>query len=374
MIRSFGTDSGIKISLMAERMAMVRTIFFEFDRLLLDNIFTGVYLAKEATTSMSSYAIPARSMWPKSLSGPTNCVAVTEVVNQPSKFVSSNPHYVVKDTHWIMWYVKHFCYETYTKRQPSCSRYLLVKGNNEIDVPKASETKGKKSSEVVPFVKHDPHHRTTVGGKVIEIPDPSFKVESLLEARKADYVREDPDAEDMAIFQLDPNKPQKASETNHYDLDDEDDYLMPVPSSSKAKAPMQRQKDDWKHDANYVTTTMENLMVPPFQSTPSASMAIQRELKAMIKEQDTAPSLRDLGWYMPPELIGDNLYQWIVEMHSFDPALPIAKDLKAKSVSRSLVSFSLLIWDLFHPGISTRLSSRSGFRRRSLTHRRSSGL
>jgi ubiquitin-conjugating enzyme E2 Q len=33
---------------------------------------------------------------------------------------------------------------------------------------------------------------------------------------------------------------------------------------------------------------------------------------------------------MPPDLIGDNLYQWIVEMHSFDPALPLAKDLKAK--------------------------------------------
>jgi ubiquitin-conjugating enzyme E2 Q len=26
------------------------------------------------------------------------------------------------------------------------------------------------------------------------------------------------------------------------------------------------------------------------------------------------------------------LYQWIVEMHSFDPALPIAKDMKAKYV------------------------------------------
>jgi hypothetical protein len=24
-------------------------------------------------------------------------------VNLPSKFVSSNPHFVVKDTEWIMW-------------------------------------------------------------------------------------------------------------------------------------------------------------------------------------------------------------------------------------------------------------------------------
>ena len=32
-------------------------------------------------------------------------MALAELVNLPSKFVSSEPHYVVKDTHWIMWYV-----------------------------------------------------------------------------------------------------------------------------------------------------------------------------------------------------------------------------------------------------------------------------
>jgi ubiquitin-conjugating enzyme E2 Q len=62
-------------------------------------------------------------------------------------------------------------------------------------------------------------------------------------------------------------------------------------------------------------------------------MALQRELRAMLKEQEKADSLRDLGWYMPPEFVGDNLFQWIVELHSFDEALPIAKDLKAKKLT-----------------------------------------
>ncbi|KAH9475092.1 Ubiquitin-conjugating enzyme E2Q-like protein 1 [Psilocybe cubensis] len=275
----------------------------------------GVYLAKEANTSMSSYAVAARTSWQKSMSGPTNCVAVTEVVNQPTKFVSSNPHYVVKDTHWIM------------------CRYLLVRGTGDFEAPKGNDAKGTKTSQVVPFVRHDPAHRTTVSGKVIEIPDPSYKVISLLEARKTDYMHEDPDAEDMAIFELDPNKPKKSSEHNHYDFDDDDDYTVPVASSSKSKVPQQRQVDDWKHDAEYVTSTLENLLLPPFESSPSASMAIQRELKSMLKEQETAPSLKDLGWYMPPELIGDNLYQWIVEMHSLDPTLPIAKDMKQNNIN-----------------------------------------
>ena len=53
----------------------------------------------------------------------------------------------------------------------------------------------------------------------------------------------------------------------------------------------------------------------------------------MLKEQDRATSLKELGWYMPPGFIEDNLYQWIVELHSFDKDLPIAKDLAQRKVN-----------------------------------------
>jgi ubiquitin-conjugating enzyme E2 Q len=209
-----------------------------------------------------------------------------------------------------------------------------------VDVPDDTEVqvpgrKGKKKKRgITPHVRLDPQHRTQMGGKVIVIPDPAFQLETILDARNADYVHEDADAEDLAIFQLEPKKVSASnSQSKIYDLDDDDDYL-PVASSSMTKVvtPILRPRNDWKHDAKYVDKTMANLMLPPFQSTPLASLAIQRELKSMIKEQDAARSLKELGWYLPPELIGDNLYQWIVEMHSFDPTLPIAKDMKAKYV------------------------------------------
>ncbi|KAF8881664.1 hypothetical protein CPB84DRAFT_1817227 [Gymnopilus junonius] len=265
------------------------------------------------------HSIVRHGLWFKTVAHGRAYGDVAEVVNLPSKFVSTNPHYVVKDTHWIM------------------CRYLLVKGITEMDPPKAIESKGKgKKGSTIPYVKLDPNHKTSVHGKVIEIPDPAFKVETLLAERQADYVHEEPDEEDLAIFQLNPSKPSKDSQSqHHHDLDDEDDYRIPSSSSSKGKAvaPVKRPKDDWKHNSDYVSKTLENLYLPPFESSPGASMAIQRELKSMLKEQEIAPSLKDLGWYMPPELIGDNLYQWIVEMHSFDPALPIAKDLKQKKVN-----------------------------------------
>ncbi|KIK63260.1 hypothetical protein GYMLUDRAFT_487055 [Collybiopsis luxurians FD-317 M1] len=48
----------------------------------------------------------------------------------------------------------------------------------------------------------------------------------------------------------------------------------------------------------------------------------------MWKERDTRNSFKKLGWYMPEEFMGGNLFQWIVELHSFDEMLPIADDMK----------------------------------------------
>lgn len=81
-------------------------------------------------------------------------------------------------------------------------------------------------------------------------------------------------------------------------------------------------------------------MPPPEMSTPGATMAVQKELKALLKELNTCSSYRDLGWYMPEEFMGDNLFQWIVELHSFEPQIPIAQDLKQRSVCYHLFSLA----------------------------------
>ena len=163
--------------------------------------------------------------------------------------------------------------------------------------------------------------------------------------RHEDLVEQEYDEEDLAIFNLDPSqqsqsqskgkeRAHQADDDDDYemDIDDEDDYKVApkaVPTHlSKAKGPPVRPADDWKHDPAYVQQAVENLMLPPFESSGGATMALQKELRAMQREQDNAKSLKELGWYMPPEFMGDNLYQWIVEMHSFDPEIPIAKDMK----------------------------------------------
>lgn len=168
------------------------------------------------------------------------------------------------------------------------------------------------------MVPMDPHRHVTLGGKNISIPLPEYKLEKLRRDRETEYMEEDPDEDDTSLF------------------------IDPAPTSSQPKAvnemeaptrPMVRPADDWKHDPKWVRETIAHMMPAPVDSTSIATMALQRELNSMLKEQDRATSLRELGWYMPPEFIEDNLYQWIVEMHSFDKELPIAKDLAKKKVN-----------------------------------------
>jgi len=93
--------SGTRPSLMEELLETVKcSVNINW---IVTQPFTGVYLAKDGLTSAGYLAQPCRSSWSKSMISPSNCMALAEVVNLPIKFVSQNPHYVVKDTHWIMW-------------------------------------------------------------------------------------------------------------------------------------------------------------------------------------------------------------------------------------------------------------------------------
>ena len=89
---------------MEDHMEMVRLYFFALNLRRLTLSPPGVYLAKDGSISMGCYAVAGRSTWRKSKICPTNCVALAEIVNLPSQFVSDNPYFVIKDTDWIVWY------------------------------------------------------------------------------------------------------------------------------------------------------------------------------------------------------------------------------------------------------------------------------
>ncbi|KAF7341925.1 UBIQUITIN-CONJUGAT-2 domain-containing protein [Mycena sanguinolenta] len=224
--------------------------------------------------------------WPYELSRPRG------IVDLPQKFVSSNPHFVVKDTEWIMWYS------------------TLIKGIE----PAATDASAKTKKNAIPLVKLDPAQAITLMSKTLRVPQPGYEIGELEESDETD------------TFVFEERKPAAATAPEVIDVSDDEPMLPPplakgtgknkgssfvaaVSSSLKGKgstsgsssAPKGPPKDDWKHDAEYVRRTVELFMPPPLDSSPSATMAVQRELKTMIKEQGkattSASGLEELGCY-----------------------------------------------------------------------------
>ena len=233
----------------------------------------------------------------------------------------------------------------------SDSRYLLVKGVVEVydGISSDSSKPAANDQKAIPLVKLDPTHSLTLNNTKVAIPEPSHQIDTLLAARQREYVEEENDEEDLAVFKHILAAPGVVEVDEDDDgggfLEEEDDYHIlahsTTPSKGKAKATEKKAatpEDDWQHNPEWVDNTVAHLMPPPLEASPSATMAVQRELAAMLKEQENTKSLKELGWYMPPELIGDNLFQWIVEMHSFDETIPIAKDLQQKWAPSSFLS------------------------------------
>ena len=191
--------------------------------------------------------------------------------------------------------------------QPTYPRAVSIRETRQqVAIPPAEDG--------IPYVPLDPIHPLTLSHNPIRIPQPSYALDKILDERRNEYVPVDYDEDDLEIFSYIP----PAVAPSH------------VPSPSPAKA--ERPPDDWTHDRAWVEECIEHLIPPPTESSVPATNALQRELKAMLKEQAAARSLTELGWYLPEDLMGDNLYQWIVELHSFDKDLPVARDMSARCV------------------------------------------
>ncbi|KDQ51732.1 hypothetical protein JAAARDRAFT_497248 [Jaapia argillacea MUCL 33604] len=273
----------------------------------------GVYFAKEGSISMGSYAVKSQTCWRNSNIRPNSCAALAEIVNLPQQFVSNNPYFVIAQTDWIV------------------CRYLLVNGapkeedleNTTFGAEEEAKKKQKKDDKV-PFVTLDPAQPITLANHKVQIPEPSHKIDKLMRARREEYCEEDYDEDDADIFAAKEVLSRKPMEVI---------VIEDTPPPPDVGLSQRGGVDDWEHSPDWVQECMQHVMPPPAEASPMATMALQRELKAILKEQERARSLKELGWYMPPELIGDNLFQWIVELHSFEKSLPIAKDLVARGVN-----------------------------------------
>ena len=291
----------------------------------------GVYHSLHASTSVGyssngnvsrglnsgDESVSAPGEWPHSRLKISQAIALNEIVNAPSQFVSKYPHLVVAQLDWIQ------------------SRYLFVRCNTEglllHDIPPTQVYEqdpsytpfGEKNSPIVMPVTAVAKSRRPVSQIVtVKSGNKKIKVANEQELEEVTMVSDETDSEDLEIFfsEAEENQEHPPSQSNK----GKDKALPELPSSAQSHT---SQTDFVPGSLNPKSLP---LLEPPTYATSMATRAIQRELTATLKVQDTHPA-DELGWYIDRELV-NNVYQWIVELHSFERHLPLAKDMKSKGI------------------------------------------
>ncbi len=292
----------------------------------------GCYHSLQCATSVGYSAMNAYSHrggdgglqpgeWPQSQLRISQAIALNEIVNAPLQFVSKSPHLVVAQLDWIQ------------------SRYLFVKCNIQgTEITDETPTQvyeqdpsytpvGEKGMPIVIPITAVSKKRRPVSkdatSKIIKTGNKKFKVDNIQDAEEASMLSDETDMEDLTILFADAEEGPEIAATK------------PGKGKAKAVAETPSQKDSNKPKTDFVPGRLDHhslpLLEPPSYATSMATRALQRELTATLKVQDSHPS-HELGWYIDRELIS-NVYQWIVELHSFDSQLPLAKAMKEKGIT-----------------------------------------
>jgi ubiquitin-conjugating enzyme E2 Q len=308
----------------------------------------GVYHALDVNTSLGYAQVGSGMTWPNSELKIQQALALNEIVNAPKEFTSSTPHLVVAQLDWIQ------------------TRYLFVKTRQDY----AANPQAEKSTKPHDFLQQDP--KMTPRGTTDSLIIPIHAISGSRRPKpKATSVWHPENSLSRHTDRLQNNKRLKATSGSQYDpieIDDDDDAAsiatlqedrdifedqdvyrsqqdsLPTPNSvsgdkGKSKlggfvSKMFGSKGSAKPLTDYVPGTLDYSKLPMLQmpawATSSATKRLMKDFKDLIAVQNTTPP-HELGWHIDEDKV-DNIYQWIVELHSFDPTLPLAQDMKKKDV------------------------------------------
>lgn len=283
----------------------------------------GVYHALDVTTSIGYCGMSRRSYhieqpgvsiadWPHSELDITDAVALNEIVNAPDRFVSMNPHLVVAQLDWIQ------------------SRYLFVKCSRQGQTiqenpptqvyeqdPIWTPLGASRQKIVIPITAVSKSRRPMT--KTVKTGNKKAKVDTTAGLDDPVILSDDTDVEDLTIL-----------------LSDDENTPREIQKNVKGKTliDLTFDKSDETPKTDFIPGVLDHttlpMLAPPAYATSMATKSLQRELNNTLQIQNSLPA-HELGWYIDPNLV-DNVYQWIVELHSFDAHLPLAKDLKAKDL------------------------------------------
>lgn len=291
----------------------------------------GVYMSNNAQVSLGycgvAYsrhrgvfgAVPGavpHSLWKPSALKISTVLSLQEVVNHPEQFKSHNPHYVVANIDWIQTRYLFVKTDATPNSEKSLAgeymqdpaRLAWNEQRKPISIPLTAISKSRRPGCSIQTVANTPAKRAkTVCGTD----------QATAEQFQDDANSVISDAEDFALIA----PPWPDSDVRSNETESERESMV---SNDKKRHADDAPRTDFvpgKLDLDGIKFLDE-----PEDAAPSATKALMRLLKDALQTQESTPP-EDLGWYITRDLVS-NMYQWILELHSFPPDLPLAGDLK----------------------------------------------
>ena len=300
----------------------------------------GVYHSLDMHTSLGYTHMNragSQSPWSGSELKIQQTLALNEIVNAPQEFVSCQPHLVVAQLDWIQ------------------TRYLFVQ------VAQTSTAPADQGSMPLEILEQDPG--MTPNGANGKLVIPAHAISSRRSKPKRTKVISLKRRIKHQLTSQKDNKRQKTIGTNKYnpieiDADDDtssvatldedlaifdNDELMaeypanrlPTPNSNKgikgiANASHLKPKDSRSYVPGMLDYANLPILQQPEWASTVATKCLMRDFKNLVETQNKLP-LHELGWHIDEDRV-ENMYQWIVELHSFDPTLPLAKDMEKRGI------------------------------------------
>lgn len=329
---------------------------------------------------LSSQGLGLRA-WPQSSLHVGCAMALNELVNAPAEFKSSSPYYVVQFTEWIQ--CRYLLIQCTDKLPPEtfnsgvqASTWKAGQNDN------AEQINTVKVEPTGPFIVQDPARPITSSSQKILIPrcafpssrnftftktgspppagssgskglEGAFGPENGFVNTNSRKKRKSLNVEGKATALpiLDQKKLREAlsdasDEEDQAFFNSEDEVKLASQSlsglglSSRGRGPATHDEHG-KLFTDFVPgsldcSTIPQLAPPPY-GTSVGNRRLAQDLKALLAVQNATP-VHELGWYVDGNSI-NNLYQWIIELHSFPADLPLANDMKKANMTSIVLEF-----------------------------------
>ncbi|TFB04215.1 Ubiquitin-conjugating enzyme E2Q-like protein [Trichoderma ghanense] len=326
----------------------------DFNKVLNGRSFgDGVYMSSNFQVSLAysrrganlkMTGLPPVTYWPNSVLRPSSAISICEVVNRCDQFVATKPHYVVKQIEWIQCRYLFVCVtpnaealqEPFpTKPREPCAGYvaqhpprkLLAGPNNEVKIPLSAILS----------------NRQLLGHKADGAVDGSELAHTQeTEAESPDSDHGETDHELLLDSEDDDSVAARSNKRRSSSIDSAD-HRRPKLSSAEFSKKMPKENAAVNFETDFVPGSLDLDSLPrlPEPSWASTSPMAIRTLNRSIKELHDIQSKEDLaslGWYINFDKL-ENVFHWTVEMHSFDPDLPLAKDMKERGCTSIVLEF-----------------------------------